>query len=134
LGFKTTTGILGITITLMFTLIFLFVCKLITVKNSYSLEYTTLTDFVVYLYKYPSIYTSKWIGLLVFLFSNVVTGVINLSIDATKVSNDFAIFIISIYMFFVYYLGYFIFLKISNRPSGTVRKSYKQIRKSFKIV
>jgi hypothetical protein len=118
----------------MFTLIFLLVCKLITVKNSYSLEYTTLTDFLVHLYKYPSIYTSKWIGLLVFLFSNVVTGVINLFIDATKVSNDFAILIISIYVFFVYYLGYFIFIKISNRPSGTVRKSFKQISKSFKVV
>ena len=69
-------------------------------------------------FSFPHIVDSKFVGLVVFLISNLLTGIVNLSINTLYVANVSAFIIICIYNFVVYflpYLGYYYILIVNKK-------------------
>jgi hypothetical protein len=64
-----------------------------------------------FIFSFIKILDSKYIGLFVFLFSNVLTGIVNLSMQ-TIYMNDFSAFlIVSVYIMLVISTSYFFYFK-----------------------
>lgn len=88
-----------------FIIIELILCKLIAnntlfkfeINNSLLRELNTFTNAL----------NGRWIGLIIFLISNIFTGFINLTIRNTKfVGDNTSLAIISFYIFLTYLIGY----------------------------
>ena len=97
----------------MFTLLISLVCRRIAnEKNERQLL------MLIYMYRYASVFSSKWIGLFLFLISNVTTGIINIAIrDTSKISDEKAQFIISSYLFFVFYVSFLIYKRMKFKEN-----------------
>ena len=85
------------------------------------------------------IFTSKWIGLLVFVISNITTGIINFFIEfqiLTDINDEKVVFIISSYLFFVYFGAYSVYKKLNLRNDLVYKNtSNKQMfKKTLKII
>jgi hypothetical protein len=52
---------------------------------------------------------SKFIGLFIFLISNLLTGLVNLSINTLRVSNQISFLIIAVYSFFSFIIPFFVY-------------------------
>jgi hypothetical protein len=52
---------------------------------------------------------SKFIGLFIFLTSNLLTGLVNLSINTLHVSNYISFSILSIYSFFSFFIPFIVY-------------------------
>ena len=52
---------------------------------------------------------SKFIGLFIFLTSNLLTGLVNLSINTLRVSDQISFTILSIYSFFSFLIPFFVY-------------------------
>lgn len=63
---------------------------------------------------YANIFDSKWIGLFIFVFSNILTGVVNLTIKTREASDSLALLIMSVYIMVAYYSGYFLYKTINK--------------------
>ena len=67
---------------------------------------------IIKIFSFPYIVDSKFIGLIVFLLSNLLTGLINLTMDTLVVSNFYSFLILNAYAFVAYffpYLAYYYF-------------------------
>ncbi len=66
-----------------------------------------------FIFSFAVIGDTKFVGLFIFLLSNLLTGIVNLSINTLEISNPIAFMILSIYMFscflfpFLFYFYYY---------------------------
>ncbi len=61
---------------------------------------------ILKIFSFPYIVDSKFIGLIVFLLSNILTGLINLTTNTLVVSNVYSFLILNLYTFVAYFLPY----------------------------
>lgn len=66
------------------------------------------------LYSFARIVDSKFIGLFNFLFSNLFTGLVNLSINTLHVSDSIAFFIVSLYSLTSFVIPLAIYRSMNN--------------------
>jgi hypothetical protein len=76
-------------------------------------------NFLLYFYQYTNIFTSKWIGLTIFTISNIITGLLNTIVGSqfklSDINEEKSVFIISSYLFFVYFFAYLVYQKLNLR-------------------
>ena len=72
-------------------------------------------------FSFPYIIDSKFIGLVVFLISNLLTGFVNLSMNTLYVSGFYSFLILCAYNFMAYFIpfmGYYYFYCVYNKKKA----------------
>lgn len=101
----------------IFVIIELILCKLIAsshVNNIYT-ELSNSDTILGYLNKFINAFNGRWIGLLIFLITNVSIGVIKMIFSTWNSQPIKAIIIVSTALWVIYYIGYKIDLKINKQ-------------------
>jgi uncharacterized membrane protein (DUF4010 family) len=77
-------------------------------KNELSLmdKQILIEQHIVKIFSFPFIVDSKFIGLIIFLLSNLLTGLVNLTVNTLAVDNLYSFFILNAYAFVAYFLPY----------------------------
>lgn len=88
-------------------------------------EFSCANTLVEYLNKFINGFTGRWIGLLLFILSNILIGIFNITFTASNIEPIQALIIISSILWVNYYIGYKVDIKI-NGPKGELieRKHY----------
>lgn len=67
-------------------------------------------------FSFAKIIDSKFIGLILFIISNLMTGIINLNIKTIYTSNFFAMIILICYVFCSFIISYFFYNIFNMKP------------------